>query len=167
MKFRVVERDGRSIKRILQISDPFTSKNCGKLDCLVCQTGGKGYCRSTSVTYNIKCLECSEDPQSCESVYEGETSRNCYTRGKEHYSELNSKLQSSALWRHSRDKHDSRNLEYQMNVTGVYKNDAMLRQIMESVRIANSSNISLLNSKQEWNNYQLADINLGGSVKRV
>ena len=45
--------------------------------------------------------------------------------------------------------------EYQVSVTGNYKNDAMVRQIMESIRINNSSNEHLMNSKNEWHNFQL------------
>ena len=49
-----------------------------------------------------------------------------------------------------------------MSQIGSYKNDAMLRQIMEAVRISNSDNVNLLNSKKEWNNFKLAEVTLGG-----
>ena len=162
LKIRTVERAGKSMKSILQRSDPFTPKDCGKPDCLVCQTGGEGPCRAPSVTYQIRCVVCGEDFSSPGSAYEGETSRNCYCRGKEHIRDLENKKDSSPLWRHTRDKHSGVVPEYQMSVTGNYKNDAMMRQIMESVRINNCSNEVLMNSKNEWHNFQLAEINLGG-----
>ena len=38
-----------------------------------------------------------------------------------------------------------------MNVTGIYGNDAMLRQISEAVAIRNSDPKFLMNNKSEWN----------------
>ena len=43
-----------------------------------------------------------------------------------------------------------------MNVTGVYPNDAMLRQISEGIKINNVDEDSLMNSKNEWNYFQIA-----------
>ena len=42
-----------------------------------------------------------------------------------------------------------------MNVTGVFGDDAMLRQITESVHIKNIPPQELLNSKKEWNYYNI------------
>ena len=41
-----------------------------------------------------------------------------------------------------------------MNVTGVYFNDAMLRQISEGIKINKVDEDSLINSKNEWNYFQ-------------
>ena len=38
-----------------------------------------------------------------------------------------------------------------MSVTGYYKNDAMLRQISEAVRIEETEEAELINTKDEWN----------------
>ena len=40
---------------------------------------------------------------------------------------------------------------FQMNVTGFYFNDAMLKQISEGVRIDKVAEHSLINSKNQWN----------------
>ena len=48
---------------------------------------------------------------------------------KEHSKSLGNKGERSALWKHCREKHSSEIQQFQMNVTGVYFNDAMLRQI--------------------------------------
>ena len=37
------------------------------------------------------------------------------------------------------------------NVTGTFKNDAMLRQIMEAVQIENVEPAKLMNTRAEWN----------------
>ena len=42
-----------------------------------------------------------------------------------------------------------------MNVTRVYSNDAMLRQISEGVKINNVDEESLMNSKNERNYFQI------------
>ncbi|XP_022810130.1 uncharacterized protein LOC111347144, partial [Stylophora pistillata] len=90
---KVVEKAGIAIKRLLQKSDPFKPRQCGREDCPVCSTGGKGPCDRESVTYEIKCIQCN-------SVYVGETARSAYTRGKEHTKSLNNKEERSALWKH-------------------------------------------------------------------
>ena len=42
-----------------------------------------------------------------------------------------------------------------MNVTGLYSNDAMLRQISEGVRIDKVPEDFLINSKNEWNFFHI------------
>ena len=137
-----------AIKRLLQKSDPFKPRQCEREDCPVCSTGGKGPCDGESVTYEIKCIQCN-------SVYVGETARSAYTRGKEHTKSLNNKEERSALWKHCKEKHNSEVKQFRMDVTGVYHNDAMLRQITEGVRINNVNEDSLMNSKNEWNFFQI------------
>ena len=44
---------------------------------------------------------------------------------------------------------------FQMNVTGLYSNDAMLRQISEGVRIDKVPEDFLINSKNEWNFFHI------------
>ena len=105
---------------------------------------GKGLCNRESVTCKIKCI-------GCNNVYVGETSRNVYTRGKEHSKSLGNKEERSAFWKHCREKHSSEIQQFQMNVTEVYFNDAMLRQISEGIKINNVDEDSLINSKNEWN----------------
>jgi hypothetical protein len=43
---------------------------------------------------------------------------------------------------------------FQMNVTGRYGNDAMLRQISESVKMNKIKKGELMNSKTEWNYFK-------------
>ena len=44
---------------------------------------------------------------------------------------------------------------FEMNVTGSYSNDAMLRQLFEGARIDKVPEGSLMNSKNEWNYFHL------------
>ena len=101
-----------------------------------------------SVTYEIKSTECN-------SIYVGETSTSAYTRGKELEKSLRNKEERSALWKHCKEKHNNEVQRFQMNVTGLYSNDAMLRQISEGVRIDKVPGDSLINSKNELNFFQI------------
>ena len=64
---------------------------------------------------------------------------------------LAKKEERSALWKHCKEKHNNEMQKFEMNVTGSYSNDAMLRQISEGVRIDQLPEASLMNSKNEWN----------------
>ena len=57
--------------------------------------------------------------------------------------------EKSALWRHCVEKHEEERQEFKMSVTGVYGNDAMFRQIAESVKINRVENGSLISTKRE------------------
>ena len=92
----------------------------------------------------------SNVPNITTSTWE-KTSRSVYTRGKEHEKSLSNKEERSALWKHCKRKHNNGVQRFQMNVTGLYPNDAMLRQISEGMRIEKVPGDSLINSKNEWN----------------
>ena len=147
-KIKVVEQSGITLKRMLQRSDPFLEKNCRNINCLVCSTGGKGSCCSTCVTYELVC-------QVCHHKYIGETSRSAYTRGKEHLRALEQWEEGSVMWRQSLDKHGGDVPGFTMNVTGMFQNDATLRQITESVRINQVNEGHLTNTKGEWSYFRI------------
>ena len=54
-----------------------------------------------------------------------------------------------------RAEHKSEMQKFEMNVTGSYSNDAMLRHISEGVRIDQVPKDSLMNSKNEWNYFRV------------
>ena len=133
---------------MLQRSDPFREKQCNNFDCLVCSTGRKGFCCSTGVTYELVC-------QVCCHKYIRETSRSAYTCGKEHLRALEKRDKSSVLWRHSCDNHGGDVPGFTMNVTGTFHDDAMLRQITESVRINRVGEGQLINTKGKWSYFRI------------
>ena len=57
------------------------------------------------------------------------------------------------------DIHKNQEPKYKMNVTGLFHGDPMMRQITEAVQIrrTNSNN---LNSKQEYRQYHIPQINI-------
>ena len=148
IRVRVVERTGRTLKSELQKSNPFSTDNCGREDCFVCTTTGKGNCRVESITYSIKC-----SGENCEKkIYKGETASNAYTRGKEHLSRLTAKdIDQSPLWRHCVNEHGGEPQRFNMRVTGSYRNDTMIRQITEAVQIERTDTNTLMNDRAEWN----------------
>ena len=52
------------------------------------------------------------------------------------------------MWRHSCDRHGGNIPEFVMNVTGTFRDDAMLRQVTESVIINKIDERMLINSKK-------------------
>lgn len=148
IRIKVVEKTGDTIKRKLQTSNPFRARQCGREECFVCSSGGKGNCKSVGITYEIRCLgECGE-----RNVYKGETAENAFTRGLQHRTYLNARNAiNSPLWRHCREVHRGEMQEFQMNITGTFRNDAMLRQITEAVQIDDVTPRELMNTRAEWN----------------
>ena len=149
LRIRAVERAGRTLKGMLQRSNPFRGTSCGRQLCLVCETGGKGSCEKEGVRYEITCVGCEEG--QIRSFYVGETSKNAYTRGVKHMQDFDGRTAGSVIWRHCRERHNGEIPDFRMDITGHYRNDAMLRQISEAVRIHNSNDNELINNKTEWN----------------
>jgi hypothetical protein len=70
IRFRIIETGGRSIKSIVQRSNPTATKGCEEEDCLPCR-GGKGEggdCRQCGVNYSVECQLC---PDGSKSIYHG------------------------------------------------------------------------------------------------
>ena len=151
LKIQVVESAGRSLKSILQKSDPFDSEECrNKEGCPVCQSGNK-HCRRESVTYEIACTDCGD-------IYVGETGDNAYTRGNQHVQALENKAKDSVLWKHIQCKHsEEASPVFKMRVTGTYKDDALLRQVAEGNAI-NRKGGKAMDSKADWNHQRIPSV---------
>ena len=65
------------------------------------------------------------------------------------------------MWRYCQERHEDESQEFTMRVIGQYRNDAMLRQIAESVRINNSHPDSRINNKTEWNLVRFPTVRVG------
>ena len=55
------------------------------------------------------------------------------------------------MWKHCCDRHGRNEVSFVMNVTGIFRDDAMLRQITESVLINKVEEGKLIDFKSEWN----------------
>ena len=146
LKFKIVEKGGRKVKRALQNSNHTASGSCQGGDCLVCKGGrGTGSCRKSNVVYEIGCQLCPEDSQA---VYLGETARNLYTRGREHTRNYDQKKADSFMLKHQQNQHAMAEADYKARVVGSYK-DCLSRQISEGVQIRRCEK-QTMNSKAEW-----------------
>ena len=95
-------------------------------------------------------MECRICPEDKKCVYIGESSRNLYTRAKEHIAKYKSKKRNpdSFIRRHQDEKHQGRPADFKAKTTGVFR-DCLTRQVSEGVHIRRSDK-DTLNSKSEW-----------------
>ena len=83
-------------------------------------------------------------------MYEGESSKNAYARGKKHLQELRGGVKTNAMVIHNIAHHDSPSENnFQMKVVRIISNP-LERQIDESIRDQNSEAQIILNSGSEW-----------------
>ena len=153
-KVRVVEKSGTKVVRMLQKNDPFKSKECrDKERCMVCSGNHPGSCRDSGVTYRVNCLGQPSDDrdEQCDSVYNGETGKNGFSRGKKHDDDLTNCRDSSALWKHCVQKHGGTIQKFEMTIQDRARGDSMKRQILESIRIQTIPEDKSLNGRSEWN----------------
>ena len=92
--------------------------------------GGK--CEKNGAGYRIVCLTCKAAGKVSE--YEGETSRNSYTRGLEHLAALRLEDEENALWKHCQIEHQGIRSEFSMTVLKMHRTP-LVRQVNEAVRI--------------------------------
>ena len=153
--FRIVETGGSSIKSQIQKSNPTTTVGCTDARCLPCKSGqGEGGdCRRCGITYQIECQLC---PDESRSVYIGESSRNLFSRGKEHEERFKNKNNNSFMLKHQSRKHPGMEGKYTAKVTGSMP-DCLTRQVKEAVLIRRCKT-PILNSKTEWHQPALYQI---------
>ena len=150
IKFKIMEVGGRTLKSELQRSNPTATPGCNKSDCLPCSggRGGGGKCHKNNVNYVIECHLC---PEGRRFVYWGETSRNLYTRCKEHVGNLNrdtSDEESQFMKTHMAEYHEGMESKFVAKVTHANK-DSFTRQVREGVQIRRSKR-PVMNTKSEW-----------------
>ena len=153
IKFNIVENGGKTLKREIQRSNPTAAKGCEKEDCLCCkeERGKGGQCHRTNINYEVICGLC---PQERRVRYIGETSRNLYTRMKEHQGAINK--EESFMRKHMEEHHRGQENKFIPRATHNNK-DSLTRQIREGVLIRH--NKDALNTKSEWHLPALYRIN--------
>ena len=56
IKYKVVERGGKLLEKMLTNINPTKSDNCSETDCVVCASPGGGWlCHKTRIAYKIQC----------------------------------------------------------------------------------------------------------------
>ena len=147
LRFNVVEKGGRTVKRTVQKSNPTATGGCPSGDCLACrgERGRGGPCRKSNVLYEISCNQCPDDRKS---VYLGETARNLYTRGREHDRNYGRQTTESFMQEHQTERHAGTEADFQASVKCSFK-DCLSRQVSEGVHIRRCKH-EVLNTKAEW-----------------
>ena len=148
VKFKIVERGGISIGKMIQKPNPTKSPGCQKKDCSMCLEKKSELCNKSNVVYSYTCKKCPEI-----NKYTGETSRNFYTRDLEHRDKKN---KNSWMHSHQQEKHEGAEPDFEMKVERMYK-DPLSRQASEAVFIRRT-NGNVLNSKIEFNQPQLYNV---------
>ena len=151
LRFKIIENGGRTLKSELQRSNPTGTPGCNDPECLGCslERGRGGKCRLNNVNYKIECLLC---PEGNRPVYIGETSRNIYTRGKEHVRSGrrigDTNMESCFVKKHMAEMHEGSKSRFSAKVT--HRNrDCLSRQVREGILIRKSSG-NTMNTRSEW-----------------
>ena len=147
VKFKIVETGGLSMKSIMQKSNPLKNIGCDNQDCLPCKDGrgAGGDCEGGGVNYELECQLCPDDSKS---VYIGESSRNLFTRSKEHLGKYRQGINTSFIRKHQESDHMGQEPVYKAKVTARTR-DCLSRQVREAVLIRRSDR-TILNGKSEW-----------------
>ena len=155
LKIKVVEQSGVQLKRMLQTSNPFKKGKCEDAECIVGKSDEKKNCRRNEVKYHIECKN-----ENCDSVYHGETSKNAYTRGKEHREDYHNRLEGSHMWKHCIQKHNREEQQFTMHIDRTFRRDPLLRQITEAIEINDTDEEKRMNSRAEWHQPRVPRINI-------
>ena len=149
-RIRIVEKSGVSVRDFLAKNYPWGVRKCDQEDCFQCSTcpDPKFSCRKPGIGYTITCLLCSS--WGVNAVYQGESSKNAYARGKKHLEELRAALRTNGMVIHNSTHHDSvTENNFMMRVVRCFSKP-LDRQIDESVRIKDSLADIVMNSGSEW-----------------
>jgi len=146
LRIKVVERAGRKIRSIL----PGLKENleCGREKCMIHYAGGRGNCNKEGIVCEGMCIECKNSGKR--SIYVGETGRSAYTRGRQHMDAMDNpeSYKSNAFVKHMVEEHDSRVVDFKVNVMGSYRKP-LERQVREGVEIWRTEADTVMNSKMD------------------
>ena len=147
VSFKIVETGGKTVKTVVQKSNPTATAGCTDVDCVACRQGrGEGgNCRGSGINYEVECRMCPDEERS---KYIGESARNLFTRGREHETRYRNRNQKSFMRKHQQEKHQGAAGVFTAKVTGSAR-DCLTRQVREAVEIRRCQ-VPVMNSKSEW-----------------
>ena len=140
------------MKHLFCKRNPF-KKACDSHDCKPCVSSVSNNikipdCRTNNIAYSATCKDC--DLEGKEKTYIGETSRNLYSRSKEHYAALKHGSENSFMFKHITTEHANKPANFEWKILKKFVKP-LPRQIYEANKISNTAPDVLLNSKQEFN----------------
>ena len=147
ISIKVIEKAGIKIANLLPGLKE--SDNCGRSNCFVHTTGGRGNCDRENVVYKGQCMTCKD--MGTETVYIGETSRSGYVRGKQHLEAIREhhKHQSNAFAKHRKEHHNNEETKFRLDIIKYHKTP-LERQIREGVEIVRANTDVIMNSKLDY-----------------
>ena len=143
VRVKVIEKAGQTVKKVLQRSNPFEKRGCGKDECMVCQVGKPGECQMRGCVYQLTC-------KTDQRKYRGQTGRSMRERFKEEVRDWWNREDSSPLWRHSELYHGGGDFEVEVEVISDCFGKPSRRMITEFVMIEQLKENETMNSKREW-----------------
>ena len=160
LNFKVVEKSGQSVKDILQRSDPFGRKLCGRNGCSLCGRAIDVDCREAGVVYDIKCRACQTNINVSKKEYRGQTGRIVGARIDKHVKDMEDKKIDTPLGKHSVEVHDGDNFELDVSIRAKCFGKPSKRLITEAVMIEEMNEDVTMNSKSEWKYIDLRRVNV-------
>ena len=147
--FKVVEKGGLTVEKLLMNPNPTESNVCDRPKCVPCQKNPnqkKRICSKSNVLYNY---ECDEKDICPESTYDGQSSKNLFTRSLNHSYKYEKKHKDSFLHLHQEKSHNNEDENFKLSVTRFYGKDRMSCEIAEAVILRNRKG-EVCNLKSEW-----------------
>ena len=154
-KIKVVERAGRTIKGLLQRSNPFGINHCGREECRICEQGIPIDCRTRGCVYKYICVD-------CERKYCGQTGRTIFDRDSEHMNAWDESDDECPLQRHSNLYHNGGHFEVELQVVAKCYGRPSRRMVTEAVLIGEIPDDQTMNNRAEWNYTNLTKMSVNG-----
>jgi predicted small metal-binding protein len=158
LKIKIVERAGTTVKGLLQRSNPFGIRDCGRDKCLLCSQGCGTDCRTRGCVYEYICEECRRK-------YRGQTSRSVYERDNEHIELWEKGDDECPLQRHANMYHNGGHFVAELRVLARCFGKPSRRLITEAVMIDELDDEMTMNGKSEWSYVKLAKVGMYGQSK--
>ena len=169
LNIRVIERPGPKHQDTMMATNDKPREKCEQLNtCLICNTDKGGDCRKKEIVYELYCTACKTTlPQA----YDGQSARNGYTRGKEHVDKTRAnsldELEKSVIWRHQTEKHNGKEVKWEMKVHKGFQKQPLDRMICEARRINARPKDQSLNTKQEHAKSGMVKLKFTSDIKEA
>ena len=156
LKVKVLERSGRSLKSILQRSDPYGTRLCGRQGCVLCSLGSGIDCRERECVYSMRCMDCDEAKRLQE--YRGQTGRGIGERIDRQFYYWARRNENNPLTKHSLKAHEGGQFKVEVGMRAKCFGKPSRRLITEAVMIEELGENETMNSKSEWGYVNLRKI---------
>ena len=161
-KVKMVERGGVRLANTLVQKNPWGHEGCGRPECRLCAVSeSNSFCRTRSVVYENRCMDCLEN--GLDVLYVGETGLSGVERQRQHLDDARLRPDKSHIKKHCDEYHpDLDHKEVRFNFKVIKKIPSPFqRQISEAINIrlrTRKGKEILLNNKQEFSRCVLPEL---------